>query len=277
MKTIHMLADYEAMCREAEQIGKFEAYKNFTQKHPSFFIGVLRYLYCQPLENLRPIIESADFSSLLKTAQHNYTSGMADYTIRSAAKFLQQMNVHFPFTLLIGLELGNIGGCSLPVEEGEEPFLYIGADRTLRKEWIDIVVPHELLHLIRNRITAPPSPETVISRTVEEGLTSYASLWAHDLPWNTVNIARILNVTELQAANLLHSTDTLLQRLRADGSKLICPETMQAYFTDFLPDTELPVIGYYLGLCLTHAAVEHGADFSQLISLPAETLASEWL
>jgi len=276
MKTVHMLGDYEALCREAQLRGKFEAYKNYTQKYPSFFGGVLKYLYCQPLENLRPIIEAADFTALLQAAQRNYESGMVEYAERSIANYLQQMNADFPFTLLIGLELANIGGCSLPTE-GDEPFLYIGIDRALSRQWLDIFAPHELLHLVRNRRTKPACPETVLSRAVEEGLASYASLWVHNLPWNAANVARTLNVSEAQAQNLLRSTDMLLQRLRSDGGKPISSETMQAYFTDFMPETELPVIGYYLGLHLTHEAVAHGADFSQLIGLPAEELAAAWL
>ncbi|MBQ9959089.1 MAG: hypothetical protein IJP01_01915, partial [Oscillospiraceae bacterium] len=272
----HMLGDYEALCREAQLRGKFEAYKNYTQKYPSFFGGVLKYLYCQPLENLRPIIEAADFTALLQAAQRNYESGMVEYAERSIANYLQQMSADFPFTLLIGLELANIGGCSLPTE-GDEPFLYIGIDRALSRQWLDIFAPHELLHLVRNRRTKPACPETVLSRAVEEGLASYASLWVHHLPWNAANIARTLNVSEAQAQNLLRSTDMLLQRLRSDGGKPISPETMQAYFTDFMPETELPVIGYYLGLHLTHEAVARGADFSQLIILPAEELAAAWL
>jgi len=214
--------------------------------------------------------------ALLQAAQRNYESGMVEYAERSIANYLQQMNADFPFTLLIGLELANIGGCSLPTE-GDEPFLYIGIDRALSRQWLDIFAPHELLHLVRNRRTKPACPETVLSRAVEEGLASYASLWVHNLPWNAANVARTLNVSEAQAQNLLRSTDMLLQRLRSDGGKPISSETMQAYFTDFMPETELPVIGYYLGLHLTHEAVAHGADFSQLIGLPAEELAAAWL
>ena len=78
MKAIHMIDDYRRMCKEAEYVGKFEAYKAYTQKYHGFFNGVFKYLYCQPIENMRAMIEYADFNNLLKVAEDNYKAGMVD-------------------------------------------------------------------------------------------------------------------------------------------------------------------------------------------------------
>ena len=66
MKTIHMVDDYRILCKEIGTIGKFEAYKSYTQKYPYFFQGVFKYLYCQPIENLRTLIEQVNFQELLQ-------------------------------------------------------------------------------------------------------------------------------------------------------------------------------------------------------------------
>lgn len=275
MKIVHMIEDYEILCHEAESIGKFEAYKRYTEKYPFFFHGVFQYLYCQPLENLKPMIERVDFAGLLQVARQNYQSGLADYTIGVLRSFAERMGIDFPFTLLLGLELSNIGGCATPRDFGEA-YLYIGMDRPLTKEWADVFVPHEVFHMMRYCAVQDSVLETVFSRTVEEGLASYAPLWAHGIAWNTENVAKTLGVSERQAGNLMEHTEQLLARLTLDGNKPISAETMRDYFTAQAADVEFPVIGYYIGLYLTHLAVTKGESFEAFAALPVNEIIRMW-
>lgn len=276
MKTIHMIDNYKILCDEAERIGKFDAYKAYTQNYPYFFPGVFRYLYCQPIENLRNMIERVDFSKLLQVAENNYESGMVDYSFACINKFIKSMHVDFEFTFLLGLELSNIGGCATPSRMGE-PHLYIGIDRPLDKEWIDLFVPHEVFHMLRAHMTQESAPETVFSRTIEEGLASYASLWAHNMEWTITNVAKTLNVSEKQAGNLIKNTDALLKKIIIDGDKPISFEVMKEYFVTQSSDVEHPVAGYYIGLYLTHLSVKRGVEFERFVSMPINEIINMWL
>lgn len=276
MKILHMIENYRILCKEAEETEKFEAYKAYTQKYRAFFQGVFRYLYCQPIEGLRPIIEQTDFQKLLRTAEDNYKQGMADYAAAAVDRFAKSMHADFDFTFLLGLELSNIGGCAIPADEGV-PILYIGIDRPLSKEWLDLFVPHEMTHMLRHHIIRDRSSETVLSRAIEEGLASYASLWARKPEWNRINVAKVLAVSEAQSDNLMKNTDTLMKKLIMDRDKPISPETMKEYFTAASVDEPFPVVGYYVGLYLTHLSVKNGAELETLVSMPGEELAKAWL
>lgn len=275
MKTIHMIEDYRLLCEEIGTVGKFEAYKSYTQKYPDFFNGVFKYLYCQPIENLNSLIEHVDFQALLQAAEKNYELGIVDYVHTCIKKFIDRMHIDFNFTLLLGLELSNIGGCAIPNDIGE-PYLYIGIDKSLDKKWADIFIPHEVYHMLRHHVTQDNSSETVFSRTIEEGLASYASLWAHNLAWNLTNVARTLGISEKQADNLMKNTDKLLEKLVLDGTKQISSETMNEYFVVQSSNVEFPVIGYYIGLYLSHISVENGVDFEQFVSMSRNEIIDMW-
>ena len=275
MKTIHMIDDYRTLCNEAERIGKFEAYQAYTQKYAYFFQGVFQYLYCQPIENLRTLIEQVDFQKLLQIAEKNYESGLVDYAQTCIRDFIDRMRIDFPFTFLLGLELSNIGGCATPSDLCD-PYLYIGIDRPLGKDWLDLFIPHEVYHMLRHHVTQDSAPETVFSRTIEEGLASYSSFWAHNLAWNVQNVARALGISEKQADHLMKHTDVLLEKLIADGTKPISSETMNAYFLAQSPDMEFPVIGYYVGLYLAHRSVENGVDFTRFVSMSRDEIIEMW-
>lgn len=275
MKTIHMIDDYRILCKEIGMIGKFEAYKSYTQKYPYFFQGVFKYLYCQPIENLRILIEQVNFQELLQVAEKNYELGLVDYVHTCINKFIERMHIGFNFTFLFGLELSNIGGCATPSGMGE-PYLYIGIDKPLDKDWVDIFIPHEVYHMLRHHVTKDSASETVFSRTIEEGLASYASLWANKLEWNLTNIVRVLAISEKQADNLMKNTELLLKKLILDGTKQISSETMNEYFVVQSADVEFPVIGYYVGLYLAHISVEGGVNFEQFVSMSRNEIIDMW-
>ena len=43
-----------------------------------------------------------------------------------------------------------------------EPNLYIGIDKPLNKEWIDLFVPHEMFHMVRQHMTQDSAPRNSI-------------------------------------------------------------------------------------------------------------------
>ena len=276
MKVIHMINDYKILCNNIEEIGKYDAYKAYTEKYPYFFEGVLKYLYCQPIENLKEMIEQVDFNALLKNAEENYETGKVDYIINFMNIFVEKMNVNFDFSFLIGIEMGNIGGCASPCDTGD-PHLYIGIDRALDEENVSMIISHELYHMLRAYMTKECTLDTVFSRIVEEGLASYASLWAHNMEWNAINIAKTLSVSEKQANNLLNNTNVLLDKIVADGEKSISVETMSEYFVAEANEVEFPVIGYYVGLYLTHLSIEQGLEFERFVSMPLDDILDMWL
>ena len=275
MKIVHMIDDYKCLCREAEQVGQYAAYKAYTEKYPYFFSGVFRYLYRQPIEYWQEMIEQVDFRELLQVAEENYASGMVDYSISCVRKFMERMGADIDFTLLLGMELSNIGGCATPAD-WEVPCLYIGIDKPLEKEFIDLLIPHEMCHLMRAQMFQRMDTETVFGRLIEEGIASYASMWAYDLPWNLQNVARNLCVSETQVDHMMKATDTLLQKLASEGNQPVTYELMCEYFTTQDIDQEYPVKGYYLGLYLAHRSVENGVPFEKLISMSAEEIQTLW-
>ena len=275
MKTIHMIDNYRILCEEAECIGNFEAYKSYTEKYPYFFQGVFQYLYCQPMENLRALIERVDFKSLLQVAEKNYELGIVECVQTCINEFIERFQIDFNFTFLLGLELSNIGGCATPCDT-DEPMLYIGIDRPLDKEWVAYFIPHEVYHMLRHHVTQDSAPETVFSRTIEEGLASYAPLWAYNLAWNVTNVAKTLGISEKQADNLMKNTGALLDKLILDGAKHMSPEAMKEYFTAQSFEVEFPVIGYYIGLYLAHQSVEKGVNFERFVSMSRNEIIDMW-
>lgn len=277
MKTIHMIDDYKILCEESKSIGKFAAYKAYTQKYPQFFQGVFKYLYCQPIENLKPMIEQTNFQKLLQAAENNYEAGIVDYAIDSVNKFINMMEVNFEFTFLLGQELSNIDGCA-GLGATDEPQLYIGIDKSLSKDRLDMLIPHELLHIARSHLekTKISDCETVFSRTIEEGLATYAPLWVHNMEWNIGNVAKTLDVSEKQVNNLMSQTDVLLEKLVFDGDKAISSETMKEYFTTQTLDQEYPLVGYYVGLYLAHTSVKKGVEFKQISFMTTNDIKRIW-
>ena len=149
--------------------------------------------------------------------------------------------------------------------------------KTETKENIGMLISHELYHMLRAYMTQESTADTVFSRMVEEGLASYSSLWAHGMGWNDINIAKTLSISEKQANNLLNNTNMLLKRIVTDGEKPISVETMNDYFVADMHDVEFPVIGYYVGLYLTHLSVEQGIDFERFISMSQNDIIDMWL
>ena len=96
------------------------------------------------------------------------------------------------------------------------------------------------------------------------------------MEWNIMNVAKTLSVSELQADHLMQHTDALLEKLVLDGDEPISSKIMKKYFTVQSFDAEFPVIGYYLGLYLTHLSVKNGMEFEKFISMSRDEIVDMW-
>ena len=275
MNVISMIEDYRLLCEEAGELGKFEAYRRYTRKYPVLFGGVFRYLYCCPVEALESYIGNIDFERLLRQARENYGKGICEAILAVAEQSAKQLQADFEFDLMLGLEMANIGGCSLPVEDAI-PYLYIGIDRELTEEFVRIFVPHEMYHMIRCRKAAQPEQETLFTRAVEEGLASYAPMWINGMPWDAGSIALALGIQVPQAEYLLQNAEQIVESNMARGGEPLTREVMEEYFVvkDGAWNPALP--GYFTGLYLTELSVRNGVDFGVYLTMTAGEIAAFW-
>ncbi|MCR4903711.1 MAG: hypothetical protein K6A23_12690 [Butyrivibrio sp.] len=266
MRVISMLDDYRKMCNSAETQGKYEAYKIYAAKYPTLFKAVEKYLYNSSLENLKDYIEGCNLKALLHQGQANYDNGLFNRIPDYVEKCSKRIGIDFPFDLYLGLELGNIGGASLPVENGNR-FVYIGMDRPVDSEFCSFFVPHELHHLLRIHSTGETDSITLKARMVSEGLASYCPIWIEDLKWNTETIALSLGIKQKSAQYMLEHADSLIKELWTEGGKSLNQEIMMRFFTTSNEDDNVCVPGYFVGMWLTHALVEQGYSYMKLTNM----------
>lgn len=108
MNIINMVDDFKLLCKEMNDIGKFQAYKIYTKKYPQLFEGVFKGLYMTNIDNLKDMINCVDFSKNLKIAQDNEKNGIVEQIIKEAKKVVALLNFTEDFDLYIGMELGNL-------------------------------------------------------------------------------------------------------------------------------------------------------------------------
>lgn len=273
MRIISMLEEYREMCNDAEAQGKFGAYKKYTQKYPVLFNAVQKYLYNCPIDALREYIEGSDLTALLHQGEANYERGVFSHITDLVDCTRKRMGISFPFDLYLGMELGNIGGASLPVEEGKQ-FVYIGMDRPIDFTFCEFFVPHELHHLLRIHCTGEKDSVTLRSRMVSEGLASYCPLWINNLPWNQETIAQSLGINKKSAQYMLEHSDSLIKETWIEGDKPLDQEMMLRFFVTTDDNENVHVPGYFVGMCLTHALVEQGYDFMKLTTMQTSEVLS---
>ena len=263
MRVFSMLEDYRIMCAEAEQKGKFVSYQLYTSRYPVLFEAVLQYLYLCPLEALRDYIETIDLTSLLHQGEENKCTGLFSQTVDIVADCSAQMGIDFPFDLYLGMELGNIGGASLPSGNGNR-FVYIGMDRKIDREWLRVFVPHELNHLLRIHHTGEQESTTLFARMISEGLASYCPLWFRNLPWSTETVAKSLGVKTEHAQYMMEHASQIVTNLWSKGDIPLDSEIMSQYFTANHTGNSVQIPGYFVGMFLVYQLVSHGKDYMNL-------------
>lgn len=275
MKILHMIDNYRALCANCGKAGKFEAYTAYTHTHKAFFDGVFQYLYRSPMDALRGYIEQVDFPHFLSQAEENYAQGICDYIVSVAEKTAALLQVDFEFELMLGMEMGNIGGCSVPRAD-HVPYLYIGIDRALTREFVDIFVPHEMYHMLRCQRAPQTESETLLSRAVEEGLASFVPMWLHKMDWSADTVGKLLGIAPQQGDYLLAHTGQIVAQALQQADTPLTAQIMGEYFTLAAPDAQPALPGYYVGLYFTYLAVKNGVDFHAFSAMPSEEIAHLW-
>jgi hypothetical protein len=270
MNVINMLADYKVLVEKAQVSGRFPAYQDYVGKYPELFNNVLKYLYLSELDDIRPMIEQTDFGALLRNGEKNIAAGQTDAIVTQVQAVAERLGFDPAFDLYLGLELGNIGGCSM---KANTPFLYIGIDRPLTAIFLKYYIPHEFNHMVR--IAALPEIDMFDfkERTLTEGLGSYAPIAHYDLPYNSETISAALSLPQDEVQTLLARFEEIQNSVSAHFGELLNPELMATYFnmgTD--EDGELTLGGYFVGLQVVHRLVESGLDFKALTEMPGDEI-----
>ena len=274
MQVINMLNNYRELVQRAKSGDSFHAFQDYTAKYSALFDGVLKYLYMTDLASLRPMIESIDFEALLNTAEENISSGYADQIITQSQAVVEKLGFTDEFDLYLGLEMGNIGGCSI---KADTPFIYIALDRPLSPEFLKFYLPHEINHMVRIHALPDMDPFSFQERTLTEGLGSYAPLVHCDLPYTTETISQALTVPLEAAHTLLNNQMEIEMSVTAHFGETMTPELMQQFFTTTQNDTGPLLGGYFVGMHIVHHLVEAGLDFTVLTEMPSNDLWEHYL
>jgi uncharacterized protein YjaZ len=212
-----------------------------------------------------------NFNCLLKKAQQNVQQNICDKIIANTQKHSKILGIDYDFTLYLGLEMGNIGGTSLSSIDNH-PFLYIGIDRELAPDFINMFLPHELNHMQRGYGIDEPVSMTLFSRMIAEGLASYTPIWLHKMEWNTENISKAMSLNISQVEYLLNNTQQILNRICDVGDVPITPQVMEEFFTMKDEYVKVCLPGYYVGMHLVHVLVSEGMDFAALCVMPTKQI-----
>jgi hypothetical protein len=222
------------------------------------------------LTALQPMIEQVDFESLLRTAEENVAEGRMEDIVTQIRSNADGFGFNQDFDLYLGVDLGNIGGCSL---KAEKPFLFIGIDRPLTAVFLKYYLPHEFNHMVR--IAALPGIDMFDfkERVLTEGLGSYAPIAHYDLPYNSETISAALSLPQDKVQTLLARSEEIQNSVSAHFGEPLNPELMATYFnmgTD--EDGEMTLGGYFVGLQIVHRLVESGLPFKTLTEMPGDEI-----
>ena len=269
MGIISMIEEYRVLCEESKTIGNFAAYQNYVGKYKTFFDSVFSYLYMADLSSIKSLVEGTDFYNRLQIAEDNLAKGHDDTIIKLITDVCHELGFTKDFDLYLGMELGNIGGCSLKTIN---PLIYIGIDKPLDESSLQYLIPHEFNHLVRICVSSNVDMFDFMERTLSEGLGVYAPIVHGDLPYDIDTIGKTLSLPEANVKELIDNVETLIETVTAHFGKPITSDLMKLYFTyeDIAQDNCLS--GYFVGLQIVHVLMEAGNDFAALTVTPAEEI-----
>ena len=277
MKVIKMLDDFALMVNEAQATSYFEAYEFYTDRYKALFNNVFEGLYMQPIEALKPMIETTNFSRLLANGIKNRENGMEEKIIEFTSEVAQWYGFDDGFDLYLGMELGNIGGfVGEPV--GDHPFLFIGLDQPRNENHFQQLVAHEFNHMVRFWELARGIKFTEIdftNRVIAEGLGVYAGLVFDNLPFTLKNFADHNALVEDQYQNLLSNEAQLCADVRKHFGVAMSQELNRTYMMGGL-DADNWQKGYYYGTKIINSLVESGYSLKDLTIMPAEEIVNRY-
>ncbi len=273
MKIIHMIDDFETLCKESRELGSFEAYKRYTMKYSELFNGILKGLYMTQLENLKPMIDSRDFQKSLKIAENNYENNIVQKIINLVEEVASLLNFKEHFDIYLGLELGNIGGFSGPNPKGR-PFIYIGLDRVIDQSFLRYFIPHEMNHMVRAHTIKGINMFDFMERTITEGLGSFCPIALYNMEYTVDKISNSLNLPSKEVSRLIDDADLLIDEITGEFGSILTQDKMKEYFTwsESDKDNKYYLSGYYVGMEIIKRLVDIGYDFAKLTIMPSECI-----
>lgn len=271
LTVIDMTGDYEALPSEAKTAGAYDAFRRYEGHYAGLFGGMFKYLYMAEPDEMRPVIEAADFSRLLATARTNIENGYHRLIPRLADEAAYRLGFSRRFDLYLGLSLGNVGGYSGP-PQGGTPFIYIGLDMPLTPELIHTLVPHEVNHMAR--LSALPGLDMFdfTERTVSEGLASACPLVLNSWGFTPRTCALAMGIQADRALELIRNARPLMRRVADEFGRPLTRELMNTYFTWSARGNRLG--GYYAGIAIIRKLLDMGYRLAELTAMPSQKILS---
>lgn len=285
MKIINMLDDYEQLCKESDIHGNWIAWKNYVSKYESLFNGILKVLYMSNLEDLKPIIETVNFKEMYIKAKENVANGYIEETIKWVNTSLDYFGNSNEFILYIGCEMGNIGGCVLPIDDSV--IVYFSMEAIKDINFLKVLVPHEMNHLARalfkiNEENANVEDINMLKeRLVSEGLGVFSSFRLLELEDNLENLSKIVGIPTANIQTLIDQEDRLEKEIFEQIGETLNSERMYKYFAFTEEDILLnkPIYsGYFIGFRIIQKLYNTNKySFKELTTLSADKILEEYL
>jgi len=270
-----MIDEYQLLCKEIKYMGNFEAYKRYTMKYPELFEGVFKGLYLSEIDNLRDMINHVDFLKNFEIAKDNERRGICDEIINEAKKVASLLKFTEDFDLYLGLELGNIGGFSLPNPKGK-PCIYIGLDRFIDESYIKYLIPHEMNHMVRIAVIEDINLSDFTNRVISEGLGSYCPIALYGMEYSVKTLSEALSLPGEEISKLILKKDTLMDKITGEFGTSLTQEQMKTYFTWSVGDEGPYLSGYYIGMEIIKQLVDLGYDFAELTVMPSQLILEKY-
>lgn len=262
---------------KSKKLGKWVAWKeNYYSEYKDVFDAQLFYLYMFEIDDLKPLIESSDFDTLLQTASRYYESNpfqrMKSLIERSAhlLSFTDEFSTYF----LVGL--GHIDGTALPYKN---PILYFGLER-LPYANLDILVPHEMNHLVRFATLKnefPPGERFTIKQlVVAEGLATIFPLILHGKSLSEEHVKKALMITDNDYSKLQHHKEKIINEIFNVWDNVITQQTMEQYFM-VNNNTEYKKAGYYVGALIIMELLAQGFKIEDLTKMKTDVMIAKYI
>jgi hypothetical protein len=262
------ITEFEKVIQEADKIGKWEAwYKYYYKKYQDVFDAQLHYLYMLRLEDLKNIVESVDFDQMYQNAVKNYKEDIHNRLLHITEQVIEEMSFNKQFSLYILIGLGHIDGTALP---STSPILYFGIERLKGADDLNILIPHEINHLVR-LVSLPDefnnkSTWTVKQLTIAEGLATLYPLLFNNIKITDESIKKALMVDEKDFIHLRDNTDHLYHDIVNIWDMTLDQNIMKKYFMAN-SGSELNKSGYYIGSIIIQKLISKGYSIKELTKM----------
>jgi hypothetical protein len=276
MNVVNMIDDYAEMCDTARASGNFIAYKQYTEKYPDLFGGFLKYFYMTDIDNLQPFIEQFDFDPFLVSAKENINNGIMDMIVDVTKQTVNMLDFNSDYDLYIGID-PSVAGAALPNKQGN-PYIYIGIDRVRSESDVEIIVPHELNHMVRCAVIRDIDMFDFTERVVAEGLGTYCPVALFYNNTLTIDVIKnVFNMNPKKLESLINNRAVIEKIVASEFGTPLTAEKMNKYFMWMGDDAvEYPLSGYFIGMFMIHDLISKGYKINELTKMPSQDILQKY-